>query len=383
MKVANIFKNIWFRTSIIVLISFLLAVCVRREILTYSDVLPIENNMDFIASDLYSATLHRSPIHRKSKEVVIVSANDCTREEIYRCAKKVLNFSPSLVAFDIIFEFPHPSDSILNQLLVHDRLVFASYLLDVDSSANASGIDQSCFYGYDNYKTGVINLMTTSSNVIREFRPLFTLKGKEVYNCFAGEIVKLYNPSKLETLVKRNTDSLPISYHKVDFEEIPLKQLLNGDIQCDVFKDKIVIIGVTNDPSDQFDTPIGHNYPGVLIHANIVDTILQENYITDCRNWFNYIISIIVTFVFMIMFLCLKKNVDEFSGIIMRLVQIMILFILYYLGVLLYNSNIYMNCMLPMLTIAFSSIVTDIILGLEHITEKYGKIWVSRLKELL
>lgn len=387
MKVVDIIKNIWFKTSIIVLISFLCAVFIKHEVLSFSEISPLERNVDFRASDLYAASLHNSPVHRKNEDITIISANNCTREEIYKCTELLLRFSPSVVAFDIIFEFPHPADSLVPPILNNDNIVFASYLVDVDSSADAAGIDQSYFHAYNQYKTGVINLTSTTSNVIREFKPLFTLNDNVLYNCFAGEIVRLYNPSKFVKLMDINEDIVPIAYHKVDFDVVSLKQILNEGFQHQVLKtmikDKIVIIGVTNDPSDQFDTPIEHNYPGVLIHANIIDTILQENYITDSSNWANYIISILLSFVFMILFLHLKEYVDELSGIIMRIVQILILFILYYLGIRLYNNNVYMNCLLPMLTIAFSSIITDIYLGVEHLTIKYGLVWVNRLKELL
>ena len=385
MRLKEILRNVWIKTTIIVLVSFLLSVAIKHEILSISNLFPFENATNFKTSDLYSSILHRSPVHRRSKDVVVVAVDQCDRGEIVQCIDNVMNCSPSVVAIDIIFESPHPSDSLLMPLITDSHLVFANHLLDVDPDADAKRSEYSFFHDVINENVGAINL---PSAIIRNFQPLFTLNGTRVYNCFAGAAVKLYDPNKMASLMSRSElRNIPIVYHKVDFDVITSQDVLSyessGYDLYSAVNDKIVLVGKIDDPSDKFPTPIADEYPGILVHANIIDTILQENYIEETRPIVNYIISILTCFIFLLLTFFLKEYVGDLSNIIMRLVQIVILLVLYYFGLRLYNNNIYMNCLLPMLTIAFSTFVTDIYQGVEHITLKYGKVWIDTLKELL
>lgn len=75
-------------------------------------------------------------------------------------------------------------------------------------------------------------------------------------------------------------DNFYINYSgpKSTFLTIPIIDLLNGKIPSSVTKDAIVLIGATaDDLHDIFNTPFGP-VPGVEIHANIVETILTQNY---------------------------------------------------------------------------------------------------------
>ena len=386
MRIKRFLHSIWFKASIVVLISFFLALFIKHEVLSVTEFSPIKRTTEFKTSDLYSATLHQSSIHRRSDDVVIISANDCSREDIFKCLSKVLSYSPSVVALDIIFEYPQDSDSLLRPLLADEHLVFGSYLCNVNLSNDATAIEQSYFNSQGIWNEGVINL--SSSHIIRTFNPIFTLNGKQVLNCFAGEIVKLYSPSKYVALMEReSSDQIPILFHKVDFEDLSIQSILNDEISPDILntilKGKIALIGVTDDPADQFTTPVADNYPGVYIHANIIDTILQEYNISVFSIWIDYMISLIVCFIFILIYFKLKECVDDLSNFIMRIIQVIILIVLCYCGLRLYDNNYYMNCVLPMLTISFSTLVSDVYLGIESIIIKYGKVCIIKLKGLL
>ncbi|SHJ02058.1 adenylate cyclase [Desulfatibacillum alkenivorans DSM 16219] len=65
------------------------------------------------------------------------------------------------------------------------------------------------------------------------------------------------------------------------FEHIPVTDIIEGRISAGTFKDKIVLVGAT--AIGIFDlrvTPFTqHNYPGLEIHANVVDNILRGDYL--------------------------------------------------------------------------------------------------------
>lgn len=71
---------------------------------------------------------------------------------------------------------------------------------------------------------------------------------------------------------------IPYRGRQGSFRYVSATDVLNGKINVDTLKNKIVIIGTT--AAGLFDlrsTPIQKNYPGVEIHANIVSGILNQN----------------------------------------------------------------------------------------------------------
>jgi adenylate cyclase len=69
------------------------------------------------------------------------------------------------------------------------------------------------------------------------------------------------------------------------FPHIPVTDILNGDVPHSTFKDKIVMVGVTAiGIYDVRVTPFGAVFPGLEIHANIVESILSEDFLYR-PNW--------------------------------------------------------------------------------------------------
>ncbi|MEW5821706.1 MAG: adenylate/guanylate cyclase domain-containing protein [Cyanobacteriota bacterium] len=79
----------------------------------------------------------------------------------------------------------------------------------------------------------------------------------------------------------------------------------------DVFKDKIVIVGVSSSGAQDFIlTPFG-NMPGVFIHAFILDSLLRENFITPVNKIINIIILVLFCLItsFTVLYASSKSNV--------------------------------------------------------------------------
>jgi adenylate cyclase len=69
------------------------------------------------------------------------------------------------------------------------------------------------------------------------------------------------------------------------FPHIAITDILNGNVPDTVFKDKIVMVGATAiGIYDLRVTPFGSIFPGLEIHANIVDSILSEDFLYK-PNW--------------------------------------------------------------------------------------------------
>lgn len=90
----------------------------------------------------------------------------------------------------------------------------------------------------------------------------------------------------------RKNGTLPLNYQakRQDFKTIPAWRVLKEDIPQDVFKDKIVIFGITSQiMHDVHQTPFG-SLPGVFIVANFLLMLLSGGYITEASTGLNLLI---------------------------------------------------------------------------------------------
>ncbi|NLK49801.1 MAG: adenylate/guanylate cyclase domain-containing protein [Candidatus Cloacimonetes bacterium] len=130
-----------------------------------------------------------------------------------------------------------------------------------------------------------------------------------------------------------------------DFEDI---------LAAGVLKDKIVLVGAyANDLHDYFPTPFSGKaqMPGVEIHANFLEMVLQNKYLSHLNSWLVLLLELILVFALWFIFKKLKPlwgvillvilGVAHFiiayqlfvrAGIIAPIIQFLVLFILIYLA---------------------------------------------------
>ncbi|HIJ55432.1 MAG TPA: adenylate/guanylate cyclase domain-containing protein [Deltaproteobacteria bacterium] len=64
------------------------------------------------------------------------------------------------------------------------------------------------------------------------------------------------------------------------YPHIPVTDIIHGNVPDGTFKDKIVLVGVTATAIyDMRVTPFGNVFPGLEIHANLIDTVLSEDFL--------------------------------------------------------------------------------------------------------
>ncbi|MBT3363228.1 MAG: adenylate/guanylate cyclase domain-containing protein [Chloroflexi bacterium] len=78
------------------------------------------------------------------------------------------------------------------------------------------------------------------------------------------------------------------------FTSVPYMDIIEGTFDASLLENKIVIVGVTTSTDaaveiDILDTPFGR-MPGVLVHANAMDTVLRGNYLTVVGSWSNLLV---------------------------------------------------------------------------------------------
>lgn len=131
------------------------------------------------------------------------------------------------------------------------------------------------------------------------------------------------------------------------FPHYSISDILHGRLSPDLFKDKIVLVGATaTGIYDMRVTPLSAVYPGVEIHANVIDNILHQNFLIH-SGWTKFIdICLIIALGFAIGVAIPRAGAA--SGVLLILVMLVV-----FVGANTYvfsRYNIWLNLVYPLLT---------------------------------
>lgn len=183
-----------------------------------------------------------------------------------------------------------------------------------------------------------------SSRTVRTFFPQYILrdtvnkrKDTNVVH-FAATIASRYNPVLGQRLLERGNDEEIINYkgNLKKFIVLDLDQMNADNLQ--IVKDKIVLMGYVGQPfddptsvEDKFYTPVAENYAGkslpdmygILIHANILSMMLQNDYIDQMPAWQGITMAILVCYFNIFLFHLISEKFPALAGGEMKVIQIM------------------------------------------------------------
>ncbi|MDL5046405.1 CHASE2 domain-containing protein [Oscillatoria amoena NRMC-F 0135] len=300
--------------------------------------------------------------------VVIVNIGYLSRPEIGQQILNLSQYKPKVVALDIIYSCDWFQDSTICPQ-AYDTIgnkYFADAVRQAKNVVMVSRLDQTrklkAQYDdidlYDSiehtYPTlmpgayeGYANLETEAAHqedlkACRRFNPQMMVNGTREL-AFSVQIAMLYDSIKTERFLARDNYLEVINYkgNIVDWhgasnyagryivldwdQALDTTQFVGGMI-----KDKIVIMGFLGgdltDTSwdDKFFTPLNKKYAGkarpdmygVVVHANIVSMILEEDYIEVLPSWLEIAIAIVVCLLNVALFLIIMQRIpDWFDGI--------------------------------------------------------------------
>ncbi len=304
---------------------------------------------DFSLTDLYYTKVkNRDTIYKGP--VLLVNVEDKDRTQIAFLLQKIQEGQPKTVALDIIFKQRiNGQDSLLKQQFQkHGNYVF-SYIADFENDKTAVHTDSF----FTKQQGGYVNMFGNNPEyaTIRDYHPFYKSRA-----AFTSAIIQHYNDFLYKKLSARKNRKTEIHYsgNLNNFTYYNYDEVMDPQFDATAFKDKIVLLGYLGIPrvnaanrtdEDKLFTPLnshlsGRSYPdmyGCVIHANILQMILQNDYIKVVPQWGVYLLSFLMLWL-ILPFMCrLFFKGDLWFNSAGTLIQLLGSLLIVFLSILIYR----------------------------------------------
>jgi len=270
--------------------------------------------------------------------ITLINIGHLSRGEIADLISMVNAYDPKVIGLDALFRAP--KDTIMDTYLASVLSSVENLVLACEAkNFQQESLDQKHGIGtFNSLKFSTPQISNTSENfgfvniqtegetsdlydefaICRKFIPEAKIQEtNDTIHSFGAEIVYQYQPQALDRLHQRNLASEVINYvgnivyyGKAHFRTYDWYEVFDGQIDPKDIKDKLVLFGFMGNTLDQktdedrFFTPLNDKYIGkahkdmygVVLHANIISTILKANYIDEMSDGVGIFIGLLISF---------------------------------------------------------------------------------------
>lgn len=352
-------KHLTFKALGVTILAFLLSLALEAPFSSStSSLFSTPEKNDFIISDIYAQIADGRPVRELDSRIAIVDIGLGGREEIAEILEILSLCSPKVVALDINFGEASDDDSrLLSAIGNIPKIVLP---LGVAADGDKFVIDEKPFF-YDsltNVTYGVANIPSKSENSsIREYAVDFPTTEGDIPSLVV-KIAGIYNPEIIKELKQRGNRLETTAYHSREYEIFTLDNLEDS---AEALVDRIILVGALSDASDMHGTPINSYYPGMMIHAHALSTLLDREWYSTLPRAFDYIFAFTTCFLIVLATIGIRNGI---RGLIVRLCQIILVYAAVRIGYTLFvDHHIICDFSSTFLMIAFGLFALDIWTG--------------------
>ena len=326
-------------------------------------------------SDVTYAELHKNEGIDLDSNIVIVNIGHADREVLSMIIDKVGSMKPKVMGLDAYFEGPGDpfQDSLMHATFDrHPNLVVAVKLVPHGEKADSFSFTGNYFTNAAHY--GNVNFFIDNLSSFRSFYPVTTDYADRSYPFFSTMIVGMYDSTSYKRLMKKANGKMLINYTRRinkyylidDYEKLLTGAIEESYIE-DRIKDKIVLFGYVNQNPDDIEdkkfTPMndrffGKSVPdmnGIVVHANIISMVLDNNYIKKLPSWVNWLVAIIICWLHMSFFIRYYLEDHIWFHLVAKIAQLASAFIFAYLGVILFDRfNVKLDMKMSLIVIVMA-----------------------------
>lgn len=342
------------------------------DITTLDSVAPETKTSDFCFSDFYAIAVSNDKTYTIDPNITIVAVDRCSRSEMAAALAIADTSGAKAIGIDLILEKPTVDyDSLADYLTEHTRIILPVLLKDFDGDffkdAEVSYFDS---WEINDFRHASININGShEGSTTRYFKPEFDHKDSPIPS-MGMMLAEIYSPGSYDRIMDRGNSMEMIDFTSRQFNIIHAKELHK---HTDLLKDKIVIFGCVDNVADKHRIPLINNMSGIIIHAYIISTIINDDFIDDSSWFINMLIATL--FCLLIVFLGVLFRSTDWGCMMVRILQVATLFAILYIGTSLFRTYNYNLDFGPTILISILGLLfMDILIGLNavirHISDR-------------
>jgi CHASE2 domain-containing sensor protein len=336
---------------------------------------------DFELTDYAFSKLRPDPV--VEERIVLVNIGQLSRRGIAQQIQILNQYKPRVIAYDGFFNCegglrdslncPALLDTLGNLMLASaieeaNNFVLGSKLLQTDSVAEFDveyydSLEYSDPVFTTHAKSGFVSLPTNATyqedvKLCRTIFPKWEVNGEQQL-AFSVQVAMQFDSVKTKKFLARGNkeelinfrgnmevmqlrikseknDETGTSNYPTLFYTVDADQLLRGDVLPELFKDKIILLGYLGDYighsawEDKFFTPLnkkvaGRANPdmfGLVLHANVVTEILNEDYIDEMPEWTKYAVAFLVCLFTVALFILIDHKLPAWFDALSVIIQL-------------------------------------------------------------
>lgn len=351
MTFYQVYRKYFFkRDTILATISVFIVIGLFGLIPLNTNILnPIKTALaDFEFNDLAYAKLGKNNDKPLDNRIVVVNIGWLDRTGITNLLSIIDSAKPKVIGLDVQFiDAKDPAtDAVLQQRLTNTpNLVSASSIIWRNNSAS----EEKGLFGRGGGTYGYVNFVAEDNSTIRYFSPF---ENNNQYASFSASIVKTADPAAYNHLLKRNkqVEFIHYSRNRNKYFVVEGTDVLEGKTSVDLLQNKIVLIGYVNDKKEDVEdkhfTPMNEKFVGkalpdmngIIIHANIISMMLDRAYIKDTPRWFNWLITIVVAWISIVLFMRYYIENHIWFHIVAKIVQMISAIFFVYVCIMFFHK---------------------------------------------
>ncbi|TWI80508.1 CHASE2 domain-containing sensor protein [Lacibacter cauensis] len=304
-------------------------------------------DLDF--NDISYSVLKKNAGTPIDNRIIIVNIGNADRMGLALMIEKLRAAKPKAIGLDVEFNGPREpeKDSLMRYVVSNTpELVLASRL---DWKNKTEPLDVG-YFGIFTKNSGYVNLIGEDGGTIRYFSP-FEKANDRLYKSFPAAIAEKANKEAFQHLLQRKRAFEVIHYTRTIEQYMVLdgEDVIQDNIAPELLKDKIILMGYINaDPynvEDKHYTPLNKKFAGkstpdmygIIIHANIISMILDANYIREIPTWLFWIITILIAWLHVALFMRYYIEDHIWFHLVAKLAQIFFAILSVYIGIVFFD----------------------------------------------
>lgn len=370
----SIFKNIWIDSVLATAFIFVVIFGLFSLINVFDAIDPVGEALEDVEfNDIVYSSLREDP--PADDNIVLVNIGRLSRAGIAEQIKIINKYNPKVIGLDSFFPYPKgdaEDSSLVSALRDANNLVIASKLLrwDKENVVDSLKLSAEKFsihaedFGFANLIVGE-GVEQDDVKTCRSFRPKEPLYTKDsMHLAFAVKLTQYLAPEKVKRFLERDNEVEYINYKgnaygsetnfAPTFFALDVQDVFNENFVPEMIEDKIVIFGFLGNQfgdkynvEDKYYTPLNQKYAGrgapdmygVVIHANIISMILDEDYVYKLEEHYQIIIAVLLCYLNVVAFMWVYYALKNWYDGITKIVQLIELLLI--LGAIIYSYHLY------------------------------------------